>query len=275
MDQCSNGTTSHQSFRLLTDQGRHDLELDLEGLPEPVLDPWRLGPTHLTHRAGSTPISRRANAHRSSSSPITAAASATPSRTRHTLRCRMRIDLAVARTTPEVGRATTVRYGSAVPGPEAGRNRVIRSCDRPRSTPGTVPLGRPVARRGPGRTGGSPVRSAVGGQPAGARAPRTAQSRRTGTGGESSPSPFTSQGNARRPLTTSGGLSTSPIASRSRRSEPGRSTEWRPSWRIPIPGGRRGCGGRRRISTASLACPGRVGRRHWRGEGVPGPGARG
>src|SRR4051794_32078299 len=57
MDQCSNGTTSHQSFRLLTDQGRHDLDLDLEGLRRTVLDPWRLGPTHLTHRAGSAPIS--------------------------------------------------------------------------------------------------------------------------------------------------------------------------------------------------------------------------
>ena len=44
MDQCSNGTTSHQSSRPLTDQGRHDLGLDLEGLRLTVLDPWRLGP---------------------------------------------------------------------------------------------------------------------------------------------------------------------------------------------------------------------------------------
>jgi hypothetical protein len=52
MDQCSLGTTSHRSSRLLANQRRHDLNLDLDGLEWPVLDRWRLGPNPSTTTTG-------------------------------------------------------------------------------------------------------------------------------------------------------------------------------------------------------------------------------
>jgi hypothetical protein len=49
MDQCSH-PARHPTGRLalLTDQGRHDLDVGLKGLPELVLDPWRIGPNPST-----------------------------------------------------------------------------------------------------------------------------------------------------------------------------------------------------------------------------------
>jgi len=59
MDQCSNGTTSHQSSRPLTNQERHALGVDLEGRPTTVLDPWRCGPDPFyQNRPARDPLAR-------------------------------------------------------------------------------------------------------------------------------------------------------------------------------------------------------------------------